>query len=355
MGLQIKSMYEIFNNLVDWITARTDKITDFNVGSAARTLSEAVSIQLEEFYFAMKQNVLYAIENAIYEAFDFNLRKSTAATGYVTIEFNSAIPESVTIPQGTIFCTGAAYNYLYYECTVDTFASAGTESMLVPIRCKTPGEIGNIPANSITTMVTSNYIVNKVYNATSINNGTDEETSYERKNRFQTYIKTLARGTRDAVVYGALEVEGVAGAWIDDNYIGYAKLYVHDIDGNLPIELRTDVVKNLDNYRAAGIEIEVLPIVKTEVDLSLKIMLGNDYPTSTYNDLILNLVEDVMNQYTVAKSFYTTDIIHAIMTAYDDAVVNIVVVSGGDVTIQENALVRPGNVEINCINFKDWK
>ena len=52
MGLKIKSMYEVFNNLVEWITAKTDKITDFNVGSAIRTLTEAISIQFEEFYIA---------------------------------------------------------------------------------------------------------------------------------------------------------------------------------------------------------------------------------------------------------------------------------------------------------------
>ena len=50
MELKIKSMYEVFNNLVEWITAKTDKITDFNVGSAIRTLTEAISIQFEEFY-----------------------------------------------------------------------------------------------------------------------------------------------------------------------------------------------------------------------------------------------------------------------------------------------------------------
>ena len=97
MGLKIKSMYEVFNNLVEWITAKTDKITDFNVGSAIRTLTEAISIQFEEFYFSMKQNVLYAIENSVYTSFGFALFCNTTDplgnTAFFIVPKNSlAIP-----------------------------------------------------------------------------------------------------------------------------------------------------------------------------------------------------------------------------------------------------------------------
>ena len=102
MGLKIKSMYEVFNNLVEWITAKTDKITDFNIGSAARTLTEAIAVQFEEFYFAMKQNVLWAIENAVYDSFGFELKSAQTAKGWVTVNFVEPLPSPVIFPQGTV-------------------------------------------------------------------------------------------------------------------------------------------------------------------------------------------------------------------------------------------------------------
>lgn len=355
MGLKIKNMHEVFNNLVDWITAKTDKITDFNVGSASRTLVEAISIQFEEFYFVMKQNVLFAIENSVYNSFGFELKLSQSASGYVTVNFSEPLPSVLTFPKGTVFCTSSIYGYIYYESTEELYSEQGSISIMIPVVCKSSGTVGNVPAGAITTIVTTNSIINEVYNEVNFTNGTNEETSTERKKRFQDYIKTLARGTADAIVYGCLEVDGVSGAWADDNYIGYVKLYAHNSDGELPEELRQKILDNLQDYRAGGIEVEVLPIVRKTIDLTLKVMIGNEYDTTTYNDLIYSLVVRTMNDYTVAENFYLADIIHAIKSAYEDEVVNIVVVLGQDTQMQDNELVRPGTVLINCVNTKDWR
>lgn len=355
MGLQIKSMYDVLSNLIEWITAKTDKITDFNVGSAARTLSEAVAIQFEEFYFSMKQNVLYAIENSIYESFGFNLKIAQTASGYVTIAFEEPLPNGMTFPKGVVFCTSSIYGFIYYESTEECYAEQGLVSIMIPVQCKTPGTVGNIPVGAITTIVTTNSIIKSVSNEAAFTNGVNEETSAERKKRFQNYIKTLARGTRDAIVYGCLEVEGVTGAWCDDDYIGYVKLYAHNSDGELPDELRLKILNNLQNYRAAGIEVEVLPIVKRPIDLTLNVMIGNDYDTDTYNELLYSLVTSRMNEYSVADNFYISDIIYVVKSAYEDVVINISVGIGEDVILSENELIRPGTVTINCVKAKDWR
>ena len=355
MGLQTKNMHDIFNNLIEWILAKTDKITDFNIGSAARTLLEAISIQFEEFYFHMKQNVLYAIETSIYDSFGFDLKVSQAATGYVTVVFSERLPGTLVFPEGTVFCTSAIYGYIYYESTQEVYAPQGTQKIMIPVRCKTTGTIGNIPERAISTIVTTNTIIEEVYNETSFSNGSNSETSAERKRRFQDYIKTLARGTADAIVYGCLEVEGVSGAWVDDSYIGYVKLYAHNSEGELPEELRQAILQNLQDYRAGGIEVEVLPIVKKPIDISLDVLISNDYDAETYNKLLKDLVVKYMSEYSVANNLYMSDIIHTIKSAYEDVVVNITVSKGGDVSVGDNELVKPGDINISCINIKDWR
>lgn len=355
MGLKIKNMSEIFNNLVEWITTKTDKITDFNVGSAARTLTEAIAIQFEEFYFSMKQNILYSIENSVYNSFGYDLKISQAASGNVTVDFSEPLPESLVFPQGTVFCTSVTYGYIYYESTEEICAEQGSSSVLIPVKCKTTGTIGNVPNNAITTIVTTNPIISEVYNEKPFSNGTNEETSGERKKRFQDYIKTLARGTSDAIVYGCLEVEGVTGAWVDDNYVGYVKLYAHDSNGELPEELRQNILKNIINYRAAGIEVEVLPVIKKPANLSLKIMIKDDYDTEVYKNIIYTLINRHLNEYSVADNLYISDIMYYIKSSYDEVVINVVVESGEDIVVNNNEIIKAGDISISCINKRDWR
>lgn len=355
MSLKIKNFKEIFKNLVEWTTAKTDKITDFNIGSAIRTLYEAIAIQFEEYYFTLKQGILYAIEHAIYNAFGFELKLSKTATGFVNVSFKEPLPSPIVFPKGTMFCTSATYGYIYFNSTEEVTAPKNSTGVSVPIIAKSTGQGGNIPKGAITTIVTTNVFIKEVNNPEPISNGRNEETSSERKKRFQDYIKTLARGTRDAILYGTLEVEGVAGAWVDDNYIGYVKLYAHDSNGELSEELRINIKKNLDNYRAAGIEVDVLPIVKRPTNLSIELVIDNDYDVEVYKELIKNQLRRFLNEFTVSKDLFLSDIIHSLKLSFEDIIINVNVKNFKDILIGDNELIRAGEITVDCINLKNWR
>lgn len=354
MGLILRSFNDVFASLVTRITSRTSRLTDFNVGSALRTMCEAVGIQFEEFYYAIKQNVLFAIETAIYDAFGFPIRQAQPAEGYVTIDFTEPLADTLFFPAGTVFCTSSVYGYLYFESTENIYAVSDSICVMVPVRCKTPGEIGNIPAGAITTIVTTNSIIKRVYNETAFASGSNLETGAERKRRFQQYIRTLSKATRDALIYGTLEIEGVAGAWCDDNYIGFVKLYAHDANGDLPDDLKRKIQENLQNYRAAGIEVQILPIVKRPIDISVMIMIENEYDPQIYNALIKELIDRMLNEHVVSQPFYAANMIHAIKDAYENVVVNIRIIQGSDTEIQNNEIIRAGNVNVHCVTVRDW-
>ena len=355
MALEVKSMYTVLKDLIDWTTARTNKITDFNIGSGIRTMYEAVSVQLEEFYFRMKQNALYAIATSIYTSFDFDRKAAGYATGEVTIAFTRALPTSLTIPKGTKFCTSEVYGFIYFESVEDHYVKAGLVSTVVKVKCTEPGIIGNVPAGAISLIIPTNVIIRNIYNEGTFTNGRDAETATEHKKRFQHYINTLAKSTASAVLYGTLEVEGVTGAWVDDNYIGYVKVYVHNSDGELPEDLRAEVLKHLISYRAAGIEVEVLPIVKIEIDQNIEVMVGNDFDTDVYAGLIDTTVTKFLNDYTVGTNYHVSDIITFIKSSYEDAVINVVMPGAKDIELQPNQLVRPGNITVTCISQKNWR
>lgn len=355
MGLQVKSQYTVLKNLIDWTTSRTPKITDFNVGSGIRTVYEAVSVQLEEFYFRMKQATLYAITNSIYQAFGFERKVAGKASGTVTVNFLRALTSIMVIPKGTVFSTNDVYGYITFETTEDYTIEPGIISVIIPVVCQKSGVIGNIPEGAISEIIPTNSIIRNVYNESAFTNGYDDETATEHKKRFQKYINTLSKATASAILYGTLQVEGVTGAWVDDNYIGYVIVYAHNSDGDLPDYLKAQILKELVEYRAGGIEVEVLPIVKIKVDQTLKVMIDNDYDAETYSTLISNSLRSFLNDYSVGTSFHISDLLTFIKSSYEDAVINVIPKSYEDVTIQKNQLVRPGEIVVNCYNQKDWE
>ena len=82
-------------------------------------------------------------------------------------------------------------------------------------------------------------------------------------------------------------------------------------------ELRDKIVKELVDYRAGGIEVEVLPIVKVEVNRTFKIMLEDDYDVETYSILIYSAITNFLNEYTVGNDFHIADVLAFIKSSYD--------------------------------------
>lgn len=356
MSLKIKSIKEILSTLIVNISSRTKKITDFNVGSATRTLLESIALQLEEFYFDMRQNVEYAIENAIYNAFGFEKIAETKASGYVTVNFVEALPNSMIISMGTIFSTSLQYNkVIQFKSTEDVVADKGSLSVMVPVECTTGGTDGNVGAGEIRVIVTGSSMIESVTNQTAFVNGVNEETSMERKHRFREYIRSLSKATRDSIAYGTKEVDGITGVWVDDNYIGFVRVYTHDKDGNLSEELKQAVLTNLEKYRAAGVEVEVLPIVKKETNISLFFVLKDEVALDDYLPNIKQLVVDYLNSFEVASNLYMTNLIGTITENYRDVIVTFDILEGEDTNLQNNELIVAGVVEVTGVNLKDWR
>ena len=352
----LKSANKILTSLITWVSTGTKKITDFSVGSAIRTILEAVALQLEEFYFNLHQAVEHAIESSAYHSFDFDKEQASNATGFILVTFKNQLPQSITIRAGTLFSTPPSTSpVIYYETLEDVVIIEGMESASLPVRCTVSGTIGNLPPNSVTNMVNSNVYIDSVTNTMAFVGGTDEETSVARKARFKEYVKSLQRGTKEAIAYGTKSVPGVAGAWVDDNYIGFVRVYAHDSDGNLPDTLKSEILEVLEDYRAGGIEVEVLPVVTVNTDLTLNLVLEDH----TYIDSIVfgvkGLVENYLNNLQVSENLYLSNLITLITSNYKGAVVNIEVLNGNDTNLQHNELIKSGIVSITGVHVSDWE
>ena len=344
--LKMKTFSEVLNSMALWIKTNSSKLTNFFVGSVIRCLLEAVASELEALYFQMYKGFKYAIENAIFHSFDFYKVSAAHSTGEVTVVFKDAIPQAYTFEAGFRFCTIPIYgDIVYFSVAKTVVAAKGATAVLLNVTCDSSGEIGNVPAKSIQIVVTPVGIIQSVYNEKAFTDGAEEESSADRKKRFTTYIQTLSRGTTDALRYGCISVAGVAGAYVEDG-VGIVKVYVHDNSGNLPDALKALVVQNLKSYKAAGIEVQVLPVTKVPVDITVTVMLADGFSSTAYKATIQASIVTFLNFFPVSKSLTRSELIKYIMTIDENAITNASINLTKDVTVSGSGLIRAGVITV---------
>lgn len=346
MNLKMKTFGDILSNMANWIKSNSNKLTNFFVGSVIRTLLEAVAVEMESMYFQMYKGFKYAIENAIFHSFNFYRNPATASTGYLTVVFKGELPQDFTFSAGFKFSTVPLLgDIVYFAVTEDIVVPKGATDALIPVQCTETGVVGNVPPNSIQIPVTPVGIIQSVYNETAFGGGTEQESTADRKRRFTTYIQTLSRGTINAIRYGCISVPGVSGAYVEDG-VGLVKVYVHNSAGDLPDSLKAAVVLNLVEYCSAGVQVEVLPVIKIPVDAVITILLQEGFDPDVYEALVETSVTSFLNYFPVSKSLATSELIKTIMTIDENAILNCSTSLTSDVIVDKSGLIRAGVVQV---------
>jgi hypothetical protein len=73
MAFQLKDFYSITASMVNYIRGTLSGITDFNPGSAARTLLEAPAIEMDQLYQEMFVGIREGVETGIFRSFELPL------------------------------------------------------------------------------------------------------------------------------------------------------------------------------------------------------------------------------------------------------------------------------------------
>lgn len=293
---QIKNFVSIVAAEINVARSITDKITDFQPGSVARTLMEAPAAEMEELYLQMLQGLLEAIPEATYRSFNFDRLQPARAFGFVSMSMSPAPVESITIPYATAFTTSDGRTYTSTEALI---WGAGVPVVRVPVQAEVIGAQGNVAAGGInaTSLTGGVFVVSN----SAITSGRDLETDDERRARFASFIRSLSRGTMEACRYAValsttLDVDGNVNQYVtrvgELEDLGYVRFWIYGSTGVASPELvglaqrlidgyRTDEGAIVPGYRPAGVQIEVLPMVERAVPLSIKVSMFSGYVLNT--------------------------------------------------------------------------
>lgn len=132
--------------------------------------------------------------------FGFARQGGRSATGTVTFSRLADSTADLTIPAGTqvVKPASSVANAVVFQTTVATTIYIGTTSADAPIECTVVGEVGNVPANTITSLASiGGSGISAITNADPTTNGTSIETDAELRVRFKNTIFRNIAGTRD--------------------------------------------------------------------------------------------------------------------------------------------------------------
>lgn len=370
---QIKDFASITASCINWFKAVSSKVTDFSVGSVARTMLEAPAIEIDEAYQKFFIGVKEAIPVSVFTTFGFDKIAAEAASGVVRFSTGGALATApITVPAGTVVrVPGGSKSYATRSAGT---IQIGQSYVDILVSAQTPGVVGNTASTTITEMGTNVAGINSVLNPAPLINGRNEETDDERKTRFQGYISTLARGTKGAVEYGArqakivdsngLITEYVAHAsvvepWLDDPLEPVALIYayIHNGASATSSALVAQAQKVIDGYydsgsavsgwKAAGVNAVVWAASDVEVDVTGSLTAKAGYDEGTLIAAATEAVKAYIQGLNVGEPVILSELI-AIIKRDVEGVYNITLSSPtADVACDISEKAIPGTVVIS--------
>ncbi|QYC50999.1 baseplate J-like protein [Mammaliicoccus phage vB_MscM-PMS3] len=346
--MKTKKLSEILSRLIDKTMIATGKVNDFTPGSVIRSIYEAVSLELEQYYMLTRQNINWGIEQGVVQAFDFNKREPKRAYGNVTIQFYNPLQERFYIPRGTTFMSTQQKYIQQFENVVDYYVEPGSSEAVIEVFCKEPGVVGNVPEGAIDVISTSSVLVKSVTNNLSFSTGTDEESITELKNRFHLFVESRGRATNKSIEYGTRLVPDIQGVYVYEE-VGHVTVYAHDRNGNLSDTLQQDILGYVEDYRPSGIKLSVLPVSKTVVDLNINVTLTNkNRETDTFKSHIEGVVRNYLNGFTVSDNLVMSDLTQVIMNIDDNLIYDCSYEAlNGNLLTSPEEIIRAGTINVN--------
>jgi len=338
MAFQIKNFRSISAGMINFSRANGSKITDFSVGSIARTLMEASAIEIEELYLQILLGLQEAIPVAVFDSFDFPRLPEVAASGVVRFTGTSSLSE-IVIPAGTRLKTvSSEYEY---STQIDAVIAPGQTYVDALAYCTIPGAAGNCEAGLVTVLVTSVSGITSMSNALPFSNGADAETDAARKTRFSAYISTLSHGTASSIKYGVSQtvvrselgnvIEKVAHAVLIEPYVedpnqptGLVNVYIHNGVGSTSEQLVFSAKQNIDGYvasdgtpvvgwKAAGVLVNVFAAEEMAVPVTATITMNAGASNAAVVELALNLVNKYILALDIGAQVIRSELIAIIM------------------------------------------
>jgi len=350
MEFKTKVWEQIVFKMILFYKTISQTLTDFSVGSTIRTIFESVSFEIEELYVAIKQAIETAIRESIYITFGFERRPATRSSTVLTVTLYMP-HETFTIPKGTRFATAEGITFATVtNVTVDAIDT--TKDLLVV--CTTAGSLGNVPANSITTMVDYIEGIQSVTNPAVTTNGRNMESDANRKARFVNYIRSLGKGTLEALRYALSTIPEISSVSISESLPGIVKIYISTINDEVSPEVIEKAIEVIEKYRAAGIKTFISTVTRIPVNVSIRVGLTSLENSSNLEDQIKTGIINYLNSLAIGEDLLPNNLMGFVFSLNRSRIRTVTVLTPTErLIVTPYSIVRAGTVTVTSYLEED--
>lgn len=259
----------------------------------------------------------------------FNIQRNEAIEAYGTVTFSrvAATAGAGTIAAGSVVATAkdALGREVQFQTKADlSWGALETGDKDVDVEALLAGADGNVEAGEVTRVVTSLWDTSfTVTNAAAIAGGSDAETDEELLSRVKGFSLTIRRGTLAALEYGAKQVSGVAYATAVEDAGGIVTVYVTDSAGSSNGTMETNVLAELEDWRAAGVLVYVEGGAVYDINITLEVTARPGVDTAALVTKIKAAVAATVNKLKIGETLYLTQIKQAAMNVDPDGIAEV--------------------------------
>ena len=369
MSFQVKDFTSIVAGMINHLRGTNAQVTDFTIGSVARTLLEAPAIEIDQTYQQMRAGLMEAIPVATYQSFNFARLDAAPAAGVVTLTITASTQDTV-LAAGALFTTPASP--IAFVSTQDVTIAAGDTVGTVPVVAQTSGLAGNLGASTPFGIAPPPAGLLTATNAVAFTAGRDAETDDERKLRFADYVSTLQRGTPASLAYGArlatvsdangnvterVAAVSVYEPYVDDQTqpIGLVQVFVHNgvgsTSGALVAAANTILVGYTDaggikvaGYKAAGVKLVVQAAAETQISVAGVLTVAGGYTPATVAAAVTAALNAYILALDIGQPYVFAEAVRRVMSVA--GVENVNFAATADQTVGKNAKAIPGTIAV---------
>lgn len=328
MAYTPQSEQQVLANMLGTYASLVPTVDDLNPGSVVRSIFETVAREIKNQTVNQTEDAAELQQTGPYSIFNFPLL--TAQSAYTMEQFNvaTAPTSDVPVPAGTTVSIPGTT--VQYQTAADFTWPSGQTSVSIRIVCTQTGVLGNTPANTITQLnggITglSNVTVTNIRDVIS---GADQETQYQRAQRFTNSLDNIHRGDDGALKYGpttakliddygyvsekVIKVQVVEGAGTNTIYIDNGTYNTSNAlldQCQMVVDGYIDTGGNkIIGYKASGIPSTVVIATLQQVSISVAVTPEPGYSLDMIQQTITDSLTQLVQSLNVGDTLYLSDL-----------------------------------------------
>lgn len=289
----MEDILSIKNRLLSFFPDTYDK----SEGTVLWDICQSFAMEFEGKYQSIEQGKKNFFLKNIYdeEIFDLKLgdygderKEAVYSEGLITIKGN----KGTVIDKGTLVASDLAE----YE-TLNTVSIPISGEVDIPIRCKTPGKIGNVTKGVINKFPITISGLTECFNKDNIDNGVDKEEIDEARKRVEEKLKEpRTSGNKYDYKYWAKEVTGVGNARVIPKWNGVnsVKVLITDRNNDIATEsLISETFNYIEEKRPTGVNLTVESAKLKLIDINITGLKIDINANQTVAQIKLNIKENL--------------------------------------------------------------